>query len=104
MDDDLSDRLDRLGGTLLERLLRIDGRLDTINEKLSSLAATAAMHQVSLEEHMRRTELLEKSVTAVQERIQPLEKSEVRWALAAKVVAFLAAAAGGVVGLIKLLG
>lgn len=101
---DLNDRLDRVSDTLLERLLRIDGRLDTINDKLSALAATATVHQATLDEHMRRTELLEKSVAAVQERIRPLEKSEVRWALAAKVVAFVAATVGAVAGLIKLLG
>lgn len=50
-----------------ERLTRIENKLDTISGRMGQIDVTLAAQHTSLQEHMRRTSLLEA-------RIEPIEK------------------------------
>lgn len=45
-----------------DRLERIESKLDKVVEHISSIDSTLAAQHVSLDDHIRRTELLEKDV------------------------------------------
>jgi len=53
----------------MDRYHRLNSKLDTITEKISEIDVTLAAQHVTLKEHMRRTELLEKSLKPVQRHV-----------------------------------
>lgn len=71
-----------------DRIVRIEDKVDRINDHLSSIDSTLSAQHVSLKDHIRRTEILET-------KIAPLEKQDA-------VVRFILAllAAGGVAALL----
>lgn len=76
---------------IVEAIKRIDGTTKEINASVTELTATAAAQQVSLEEHMRRTEANEKHLEHIQSRVLPLEEHISMWAGAGKVLAVVGA-------------
>jgi hypothetical protein len=56
-----------------DTLTRIEEKLDRQSERLNSVDVTLAKQAVSLNEHMRRTELLETGLAQVHSQIRPLE-------------------------------
>lgn len=113
--------------TLLNKLDNIENKLDgsidemksdikVIGVRLNSLDITSHKQNVALEEHMRRTDLLEQATaklhtndSAVQkslsDRIVPLEQNVAMWAGAGKLIAVLtglAALIGAVWKLVEL--
>jgi hypothetical protein len=48
-------------------LVKLDDRLDSMDQKLHSLDKTTVLQQVSLDEHIRRTNLIE-------QKLEPIEK------------------------------
>ncbi len=94
-----------------DALARIEKAVDELKADSKVLAAAVnefrllfVKQQSILENHIYRTELLETSVKAVVARIHPLEKSETRWALAAKVLVVVAAAVTGFMTIYKATG
>ncbi len=51
---------------------RIEDKIDTISERLSSIDATLAAQHVSLKEHMRRTEILETQIEPIKTHVTRL--------------------------------
>ena len=49
------------------------GKLDKINEQLSSINTTLAAQHVTLVEHVRRTELLENKVAPIERHVNYVE-------------------------------
>lgn len=84
---------------------KMDTRFDNVDHRLGVIDQTILRNALSLEEHMRRTDLLERAVTAMESRLTPIEKQRiideaikqhkwenlVRWG---KIIATLAALAG----------
>lgn len=62
-------------------------KLDRIMEDITEIKVTMAENTVSLKDHMRRTENIEK-------RVEPLEKSQAMWAGINKLIVVLGAIAG----------
>ncbi len=82
-----------------DALARIEKAVDELKADSKAIAGSVndlrllfVKQQAILENHIYRTELLEDSVKAVTARVKPLEKSEKRWAVAAKVLAVAGAA------------
>ncbi len=75
--------------TLKSDVAEIKGHIDRLATAVEQQSVTAVKQQLSLDEHIRRTEALEG-------RVAPLERSEVRWAVAAKILA----GGGGLVGVV----
>lgn len=49
-----------------QRIVRIEDKIDSVKDILSSVNVTLASQHESLKEHMRRTELLEKQIAPIQ--------------------------------------
>lgn len=69
-----------------KRLERIEVKLDDISDHLSSIDVTLGKQHISLKEHIRRTELLEKDVAPIKKHVSRVEG-------AAKLIALLSALA-----------
>lgn len=54
------------------RLDRIEGKIDKLSEHLSNMDVTLAAQHISLENHIRRTELLEAQVIPMKKRYDTL--------------------------------
>lgn len=51
------------------KFIRIDTKLDEVNNRLTSIDQTLAAQHVSLKDHIRRTEILEETVKPIQEHV-----------------------------------
>ena len=67
-----------------EKFQRLENKLDTLGDKLSDIDKTLVRNTVSLEDHVRRTNLLE-------EKLAPVEKHVAMIQGVAKFIALLAA-------------
>lgn len=56
-----------------KRLDKIDEKLSKIDDKLGSIDTTLAAQHVSLKEHMRRTELLEKEIRPIKTHVNMVQ-------------------------------
>jgi archaellum component FlaC len=52
-----------------ESLTRIENKLDKVQDKIGAIDVTLASQHVSLVEHIRRTELLEKDVAPIKKHV-----------------------------------
>jgi hypothetical protein len=86
-----------------KRLDRLDDRLDRLDEHVSDIKVVQGKQYISLEEHMRRTELAEKALQTFDTRLKPLENRELFWRHLAMVGGAVGAALGLVLGLLKYL-
>ena len=99
----LKNHLDRIE----ERLVRLDGRQDTMEQTLAALrvvqerqAATMERQQEILDEHIRRSIANEEMLKLMREE----GRDVVRWSFLGKALATLGALVGLVSGVLKLLG
>lgn len=53
---------------------RIEGKIDKISDKIETINLTVAKQEENLQEHMRRTEIAEKSIELLHEEIRPLKE------------------------------
>ena len=56
-----------------KRLDRIEIKLDEVAQRLGSIDSTLAAQQVSLDEHIRRTEILESDIKPVKKHVNMIE-------------------------------
>lgn len=77
---------------------RILDKLDKIDDRLNDIDKTLVKNTASLEEHMRRTDLLEKAQSDLQIQIKPLMNVHTTVITIAKIVGFI----GIVAGILKL--
>jgi predicted nucleic acid-binding Zn-ribbon protein len=77
---------------LFEIVQKIDGKLDRLDGRLDSVDVTLAKQQVTLDEHVRRTNLLETQV-------KPLEHHITQMRTAFKVLAYVGSAGIALAGL-----
>lgn len=75
----------------------LEDKIDSISEKITNIDVTLAKQSVVLEEHIRRTNLLE-------EKLAPVEKHVHMVNGALKAIGFIAIALGVVEGILKLIG
>lgn len=80
-----------------DRGIRIEAKLDKIEERISSIDSTLAAQHESLKDHMRRTELLEIA-------IEPLKKDSAMVHGALKFLGAIAVAASVIEVIFKLIG
>jgi hypothetical protein len=82
----------------VERLLN---KLDSIDGRLSAIDVTLAKQEVNLQEHMRRTELLETEVSDVRVAMEPVQDHVKIVNGILKFIGFLAVLAGLLTALAK---
>ena len=80
-----------------KRFDRVDEKFDRLGDRLDKVDVTLAKQQTSLDEHIRRTEILESQV-------EPLKAQSAQVKLVLKIVAALVAAGGAGIGLKELVG
>jgi len=84
---------------------RILNKLDAIEAHMSSIDITLAKQEVSLSEHMKRSDALEELVATVQEKeIEPLKTSLNQLKGAYKFIIFISVLAGIAAAIAKVLG
>ncbi len=76
--------------------------LSRIEDKLDENTAQTIENTISLQEHMRRTAILEEQHAQLSSRIKPLEAHAQMWAGAGKVITIAGLIAGIATGLAKL--
>ena len=77
---------------------RVLDKLDSIDIRLNDIDKTLVRNTVSLEDHMRRTELLEQSQTKLEDKIRPLINVHITAVMIAKVLGVI----GVIAGIVKL--
>ena len=78
-------------------------RFDKIEDRLLSIDKTLVVNTHQLTEHMRRTELLERAVERNQESFVPIKDHVTRVNTVLKVLGVLAASAGTVASVLKVI-
>lgn len=53
-------------------ILQIGAKLDSISEDITELKVTAAKQEINLQEHMKRSELLEEQVDLINSEVRPI--------------------------------
>lgn len=54
---------------------RLESKIDKIVDRVASIDATLAAQHVSLQEHMRRSDALEKQLDQTKKEVEPLKKT-----------------------------
>lgn len=85
-----------------DRWKRIDEKLDVIVEKIHTIDVTLVRNTSSLEEHIRRTELLEKAVDNLNDEIRPIQSHVKTINLFVKILMLSLGAAASVASVLKL--
>jgi tetrahydromethanopterin S-methyltransferase subunit G len=57
-----------------DRLDRIEQKLDKISDEITAIKVTLHGQHVSIQEHIRRTEIAEANLEALREQLDPIEK------------------------------
>lgn len=78
------------------KLERIEDKIDKIGDRMSSIDTTLASQHISLQDHIRRTELLENAV-------EPIKKHVAMVHGALKLIGLVAMVLGGIEGIVALL-
>lgn len=81
---------------------RID-RLDRIEERLLSIDRTLAVNTTSLQDHIRRTELLEKGMDVLVSELKPVQRHVTQVETVLKVLGAIAAIIGTLAAVAKIL-
>ena len=82
---------------ILDFLKAIDAKVDKLDERLDDVDKTLIRQHASLEEHIRRTDLLEKKLEPVEDHVKQVQGG-------VKLIGFLSLGLGVVVTIMKLLG
>lgn len=97
---------------IVNALVRIDGKLDKLDDRMDGMAGTLVKQQASLDEHIKRSDLLEKKIDletkAIKEDLPKEVENQIRLQRnkflinALKVLGLVAGLGGGGFGLNKL--
>lgn len=79
-----------------DRIIRIENKIDTMADHVSSINITLAAQHESLKDHMRRTEILE-------ETIKPITKHDHMVLGAVKLILLVTAILGGAEGIVAVM-
>lgn len=85
-----------------ELLYKIDSKLDRIQEDLSEIKVIQARHDENLQEHMRRTDILEESSEVLYEEVTQIKLHKAQMDGVFKFAGIMSAIVSGVLGLLKL--
>jgi hypothetical protein len=77
-----------------KRLERIESKIDKVVEHIGSIDVTLAKQSVILDEHIRRTNILEKKFEPVEEHVASVHTSLKTLKFALKILAILGASGG----------
>ena len=80
---------------------KIIEKLDTQSEDISVIKVDVAKNTVSLDEHIKRTNLLEESMNGIREEMKPVQRHVDAVNTILKLIGFLAVIAGAITGLIS---
>ena len=72
-----------------DRLNRIENKIDTLHDKVSSIDKTLAEQHISLKEHIKRTNLLEEEVRPIKKHVTMLQGAIKLVSLSAGIIAIV---------------
>ena len=81
---------------------KMDKKFDRVEERLDSMDRTLVKQEANLAEHMRRTELAENAIKALDEDLAPIKKHVNMLQGVLKLIAVLGTVVGIAVGIAKL--
>lgn len=87
---------------VMAQLNKLEGKIDRVLERQNAIDVTLGKQQVSLDDHIRRTELLEEAVEVLKKEQEPLARRAHAWAFIGKGITYAGAATALILGLIKL--
>jgi hypothetical protein len=88
----------------MDIIQRIEEKLDKVGERVSNVDVTLARQAVSLEEHMRRTALLEQRTEQLTVELKPLTRAHNMWSGVGKALAIIGTLVTILCASLKLLG
>lgn len=89
---------------VIEKLEKLDNKLDKTNERLNDIDKTLVKQEASLSEHIRRTEINEEAIGLVRDEMKPVKKHIYMMEGALKLLGVLSLLVGLLVGVLKLFG
>lgn len=84
-------------------LVKVDHKVDELDKRLDRIENNGIKNTVVLEEHVRRTNLLEESLKKESERITPLETQSATFKMILKILVATGAVGGTSIGVGKLI-
>jgi hypothetical protein len=85
----------------LNILLNIDSKVDDVRDRIHSIELTQTRMESDLKYHIKRTDLLEEKIFEIDDKMKPVENARTAAYGVAKIVAFIIAAIGAIVGLLR---
>jgi len=83
---------------------KIIEKLDTQSTDISEIRVDVAKNTISLDEHMRRTDIADENIQIIRSELKPLQKHVDAVNTILKLVGFLAVATGAIIGLSQVVG
>lgn len=87
-----------------ELFKNISDKLDKISDDMTDIKVTIAKQQVSLDDHIKRTNMLEESVEFLYDEIKPIKLHVSQVSAILKFLGIVASGITAIVGVLKLLG
>ena len=85
-----------------DRIIRIEGKLDSLSDTLHAVDKTLVGQHASLAEHMRRTALAEESIDLIRKDLQPVKAHINRIDGGIRLVGFITLAVSLIGGILKI--
>lgn len=86
----------------MDKLEKIDQKLEKINDHLGNIDVTLAKQELSLQEHIRRTNLNEQAIEHLKSTLVPINKHIIAQETGFKILGKIAAVTAFIVGVLKI--
>ena len=83
---------------------KIIEKLDTQSTDISEIRVDVAKNTISLEEHIRRTDIADENIQIIRSELKPLQKHVDAVNTILKLVGFLAVVSGAILGISQVIG
>lgn len=88
----------------MDKLDDLDKKVDAIRESIHSIDKTLIRQEEQLAHHIKRTELAEKSIEAMQKQVEPISRHVSRTEGALKMLGIVSLVLGIIYGFVKFVG
>jgi hypothetical protein len=85
-----------------ERFDKLENKLDKLDDRLDTIGLILEKNTAALEYHIKRTDILETSLSDFKDDLKPVEKHVAYMQGAAKLIAILSLCVGLIIGIVNL--
>jgi hypothetical protein len=97
-------KMDDFQKRVVEKLDKLDNKIDTLHDRIHSIDLTLAVQAASLQIHIHRTELAEENIALLRADVVPIQKVVVVIETIFKFIGFIAVLVSIAAGLVKIFG